>query len=135
GLPRDERDATILRREVLAAKREAEAILKQAQQQAKLLLQQAEQQVQSAREAAEQTGYDAGLALAAEQAVLVARKEEELDQRALSRSIEIARLLAERVIGKTLSESPEALAEMARATLEEVRGARQVRFLVAPDDV
>jgi flagellar biosynthesis/type III secretory pathway protein FliH len=130
-----DRGAVILRREVLAAKREAETILEHAEKQAQQLLQQTEQQARSAREAAERAGYEAGLALAVEQVVRVARKEEELDQRALSRSIEIAQLLAERVVGKTLNESPDALAEMARAALEEVRGARQVRFLVAPDDV
>ncbi len=125
----------ILRREVLAARREAEAILQDAREQAQQLLDTAREQAQSAREASERAGYDAGLASAVEQAVRVARKEEELDQRALSRSVEMARLLAERVVRTTLNESPEALSAMARATLEEVRGARQVRFFVAPDDV
>lgn len=127
--------ARVLRREVLDAHDEAARLLDHARAEAERLLQEAQERASNLLREAEGAGHAAGLARATAEAARIAKREDELDARALGRSIEIARLLAERIVGHAITVEPETLEQMARTTAREVRGARQLRFLVHPDDV
>jgi flagellar biosynthesis/type III secretory pathway protein FliH len=59
-----------------------------------------------------------------------ARAEHELD-----RTIDIARLLAERLVGEAIRVEPERIAALAHDALRETRGARNIRIEACPDDV
>lgn len=68
--------------------------------------------------------------------ILVARSgEEHAAKRTLDRTIEIARVLAERLVGEAIAAEPERVASLARVALEETRGARQMRVEASPEDV
>lgn len=127
--------ARVVRREVLEAHDEAAMLLERAREEVERLLKDADERVSSIQREAEATGHAAGLARAVADAARIAKREDDLDHQALGRSIEIARLLAERIVGHAIAVEPETLEQMARTTAREVRGARQLRFLVHPDDV
>lgn len=84
----------------------------------------------AAREAAE-----------AEQAKLAARllalraREERSAETQLDRTVELARVLAERLLGESLRVDPPTIAKLARQSLAEAQGARTVRIDAHPDDV
>jgi type III secretion protein L len=61
--------------------------------------------------------------------------EERQVERELDRSVELAQLLAERLVGRTLDADPSMVAALARQVLEEARDARRTRVEVHPDDV
>ena len=68
--------------------------------------------------------------------ILVARSgEEHAAARTLDRTIEIARVLAERLVGEAIAVQPERVASLATVALEETRGARQMRIEACPEDV
>src|SRR5690606_37733106 len=48
--------------------------------------------------------------------------------------VELARLLAERIVGHTLAVSDEALRSWASTVIQEARGARSVHLIAAPED-
>lgn len=129
------RRATIVRRERLEALEQAKAILAEARAASEKLRADAQREAEQLRAEAEQRGYEAGMARALADAVRFAIKEEQLDHRQLERSVQMARLIAERLMGRQLETDPAAVADMACAALAEVRGARQVRFVAHPDDV
>lgn len=56
-------------------------------------------------------------------------------ERDLDRVVELAVLLAERLVGEALRIEPLRIAELAQAALHEARGARRVRIDASPDDV
>lgn len=56
-------------------------------------------------------------------------------ERDRDRLIELAVLLAERLIGDALRVSPSRIAELAASAIQEARGARTVRIDASPDDV
>lgn len=69
-------------------------------------------------------------------AFLALRTEEEgRAERELDRVVELATLLAERLVGEALRIEPTRIAELAASALEESRGARRVRVDASPDDV
>jgi flagellar assembly protein FliH len=76
----------------------------------------------------------------AEQARLAAawlalrEREETAAARELERSIDVARVLAERLIGRAFEMDPALIASMAREVLSEARGARRVRLECNPLD-
>lgn len=125
----------VLRRERLEALEQAQAIVAEAKAKAEQLRVEAEQQVGALRAEAERQGYETGLAGALADTLRVAIQQEQLDRLGLERSVQMARLIAERIVGRHLDSDPSAVAEMAQAALAEVRGARQVRFVVHPGDV
>jgi type III secretion protein L len=107
-----------------AARRAADAILDEARAKATNVAEDA------AREAAE-----------AERAKLAAlylatrAREERSAEVELDRAVDLARVLAERLIGEAIAADPAVVARLARQALTEARGARSVRIEAHPDDV
>jgi flagellar biosynthesis/type III secretory pathway protein FliH len=62
-------------------------------------------------------------------------REAELDEAGLDRAVELARVLAERLVGESLAVDPATIAKLARQALLEARGARTVHIAAHPDDV
>jgi len=123
----------VIRREVLEAKAQAQELLQAAETRVQELLSDAQQQAERVRGEARQQGYEQGLARAAADAIQLRQAELEAEQRALESTTQLARLLAERMLGRELELDPAAAGEMAKVALSEVRGARTVRLLVAPE--
>ena len=106
------------------ARRAAAAIVEEARAKAASVAQTA------AREAAEAEQAK----LAAQFLALRAREERSAEQQ-LDRTVELARVLAERLLGESLRVDHETVAKLARQALGEARGARTVRIEAHPDDV
>lgn len=86
-----------------------------------------------AASAAEEARRDAAAKLAAHTLALAAR-EATLDESALDRTLSLARLLAERLLGEALTLEPSRVAALAQTALAEARGARSVVIVAHPDD-
>jgi flagellar assembly protein FliH/type III secretion protein L len=114
--------------EVLAAQAEAERILERAKRDAEAL-------VASAADRAGAEAREHEIARLAAGFLALRRAEEERAARELDRVVELATLLAERLVGEAICLEPARVGELAAAALEEVRGARQVRIDACPDDV
>jgi flagellar biosynthesis/type III secretory pathway protein FliH len=67
-------------------------------------------------------------------ALSLATHEAKADERALDRSVALARLLAERLLGASLALAPEQIAQLARQALSEARGARRLSIVAHPED-
>ncbi|MBX3229579.1 MAG: hypothetical protein KIT84_04530 [Labilithrix sp.] len=96
-------------------------------------------------------GAEARAAFAAKEAAAAAREEEiaklaasalalrvadeRRAERDLARTIDVAVLLAERLVGEALAVDPKRIGELAAAALAETRGSRQVRIEANPADV
>lgn len=113
---------------------QARKIVERAEQRARELVEQAEQSAAEVRLMAETEGRaEASAKLAAASLALHAR-EAAADERGLDRSIALARLLAERLLGESLRLAPEQVLALAREALRETRGARKVAIVAEPDD-
>jgi flagellar biosynthesis/type III secretory pathway protein FliH len=111
-------------REVMDARAEAERILTAAREGA------AKVAAQAAGEAREQE-----TARLAAQFLALKKADEDRAERDLARAIDIATVLAERLVGEGLRIEPQRIAELAASALAETRGARHVRIDAHPDDV
>ena len=74
------------------------------------------------------------MAAVAAKALALAAREADFDERNLDRAVELARLLAERLLGEALAIDPARVAALARAALAEARGARRAVIAAHPDD-
>ncbi len=106
------------------AARAAEAIVSEARAKAQGVAQNA------AREAAEAEQAK----LAAQYLALRAREERSAEAQ-LDCSVDLARVLAERLLGESIQLDPKAVAKLARTALAEAQGARTVRIEAHPEDV
>jgi len=122
--PRADRLARRISREVMDAKKEAERIVADARTRA------TEARAEAAREAREQE-----IARVAAELLAVRDAEEKRAEREIDRTIEVAVLLAERLVGEALKVEPERIAALAHEALRETRGARRVKIEASPDDV
>lgn len=68
------------------------------------------------------------------QAVALQRRRQQLEAAGVERTIEIARLLAERLLGETLKLQPQTIASLARQALREATGARRAIIFAHPED-
>jgi flagellar assembly protein FliH/type III secretion protein L len=114
--------------EILAARAEAERIVADARQQAEAVV--AEAAAAAAAEAREKE-------VARLAAGFLALRDEEARraERDVDRVIELAVLLAERLVGEAIRVEPARIAELAASAIQEARGARRVRIDASPDDV
>jgi flagellar biosynthesis/type III secretory pathway protein FliH len=62
------------------------------------------------------------------------REQAERDERDLDRSIELARMMAERVLGEALALDPSRVCAIAKTALSSVRAARRIAIRAHPDD-
>lgn len=113
---------------------EAERVLREARARADALLAAAERKCADLRLRAEaEARADASAKLAAH-ALALASHEAKADERALDRSVALARLLAERLLGASLAIAPEQVTTLARQALSEARGARRLTIVAHPED-
>ncbi len=93
---------------------------------------------ESARALAEQVTRDAReaeLARLAAEVIAVRAGAERRAERELDRMIELAVLLAERLVGEAIAVEPARVGALAKGALRETRGARQLRIEACPGDV
>lgn len=124
----------LVRREVLDAADRAQALIATAQAQAAKIISDAERAAAELRLRAEaEARADAAASLAA-RAIALRHHEIRADERALDRSVELARLLAERLLGESLRVAPEQVVALSQRALAEARGARRITLVAHPED-
>lgn len=121
-------------RVLVQAEEQAAQLLEKAQADAAALLQAANAECSQLREAAAAAGRAAGYAELTALLLRQKAREAELDHAARERSLTLARLLAERLVGRALEHDPGVVADLATTLLDEIRGARQIQFMVHPED-
>jgi flagellar biosynthesis/type III secretory pathway protein FliH len=77
----------------------------------------------------------AGAARLAAETLALADLQARADERALDRLVALSRLLAERLLGETLTIDPSRVVALAERALKEARGARRITIVAHPDDV
>ncbi|HEX3774322.1 MAG TPA: FliH/SctL family protein [Polyangiaceae bacterium] len=124
----------VVRKEVLDAAERAKSILAAAEARAAELVDDAERAAAELRLRAEAEGRADAAAKIAARALALRDHEIRGDERALGRSVELARLLAERLLGESLRVAPEQIGALAKQALAEARGARRIKLIAHPDD-
>jgi len=124
----------LVRREVLEAADRARALIAAAEAQAAKLVSEAERSAAELRLRAEAEARADATAKIAARALALRHFEAQADDRALDRSVELARLLAERLLGESLRVAPEQVIALARQALSEARGARRITVVAHPED-
>jgi flagellar assembly protein FliH len=124
----------VVRREVLAAAERARALIAAAEVRAAQLISDAERGAAELRLRAESEARADAAAKIAARALALRHHEARADERALDRCVELARLLAERLLGESLRVAPEQVVALARQALSEARGARRITLVAHPDD-
>jgi flagellar biosynthesis/type III secretory pathway protein FliH len=119
---------------VIEAQAEAQRILDAAEAKVRALIADAERATAHVRLRAETEGRAAGVAAVAARAIALARREAESTEQSLDQTVDLARLLAERLLGEALRLEPERVAGLARQALREARGARQIKIVAHPND-
>ncbi len=113
--------------DVMDARAEAARIVAKAREEATALAMRAAED--AAREARERE-----IAKVAAEVLAVRTAEERRAEREIDRTIELAVLLAERLVGEAIRVEPERIAALATDALRETRGARRVRVEASPED-
>jgi flagellar biosynthesis/type III secretory pathway protein FliH len=116
------------------ASAEAARIMAKAQAEARALLASAERRAADLKLLAETEARAEASAKLAAHALALATYEAKADERALERTVALARLLAERLLGASLAAAPEQVVALARQALGEARGARRLNIIAHPED-
>ncbi|HEX2673988.1 MAG TPA: FliH/SctL family protein [Polyangiaceae bacterium] len=124
----------VVRREVLEAAERARQLIAAAEARASELVGEAERVAAELRLRAEAEARADASAKIAARALALRHHELQADERALDRSVEFARLLAERLLGESLRVAPEQVTALARQALGEARGARRITLVAHPED-
>lgn len=119
---------------LLDANEEATRLLDEARARARELLAAAERKAADLRLVAEAEARAEAAAKLAAHALALATHEAKADERALDRTIALARLLAERLLGASLATAPTQIVALARQALSEARGARRLNLVAHPED-
>jgi flagellar biosynthesis/type III secretory pathway protein FliH len=124
----------VVRREVLDAAERAQRLLSTAQERATHIVADAERAAAELRLLAEAEGRADAAAKIAARALALRHHEALREERELDRSVDLARLLAERLLGESLRIAPEQVISLARQALGEARGARRISVVAHPED-
>jgi flagellar biosynthesis/type III secretory pathway protein FliH len=116
------------------ASAEAQRLLERARSEAAEILRAAERRAADLKLRAEADARAEASAKLAAHALSLASHEAKADERALDRSVALARLLAERLLGASLTVTPELVVALARQALSEARGARRLAIVAHPED-
>ena len=119
---------------VVSAHAEAERILDAARRQATELKDDARAHREEAARFAGQEAREDEIARLAAVALHLEARERTYGEAELVRAVDLARLLAERVVGAELALSPERVGQMAAELLGSARGARTARILACRED-
>jgi flagellar biosynthesis/type III secretory pathway protein FliH len=113
---------------------EAERILARARAEAQAIVAAAERKASDLKLLAEAEARAEASAKLAAHALALATHEARADERSLDRTVVLARLLAERLLGESLRLVPDQVASIARQALSEARGARRLTIVAHPED-
>jgi flagellar biosynthesis/type III secretory pathway protein FliH len=116
------------------ASAEATRMLAKARAEAQTLVAAAERKAADLKLLAEAEARAEASAKLAAHALSLATYEAKADERALERTVALARLLAERLLGASLAVAPEQVVTLARQALAEARGARRLSIVAHPED-
>ncbi len=120
---------------VVDARAEAARIVLEARKVADQIVTDAHNSVASRVEAAVREAREAEVARITAEHLALRMGEEQRAERDLDRTLEIAALLAERVVGEGLALEPARIGVLATTALQETRGARRMRIEACADDV
>lgn len=124
----------IVPRPVVEAAIEAAEILSRARQQAAEILDAALREQGHLKLSIHAEARADAFAELSAKALLLRRLENSADARQLERVIELARVLAERLLGQALSLDPNTIIALAAQALSEARGARRLEIAAHPED-
>ena len=113
----------------------AQNLLTSARTEAERILAESRRQAAEIALRAEAEGRANGAAALAAQAIALRSRELCEAERRLDELVDLARALAERVLGEELGLAPERVVALARQALAEARGARHITIEAHPDDV
>jgi len=109
--------------------------LASARAQAEQLVREANEERDRIKEQAHREGLEQAKAELAAAWLVVQRREADEDRAGLDRSVELGRLLAERMIGESLRMHPDTVAALAREAMHQLWRARAVVIHAHPSDV
>ncbi|MEZ4223443.1 MAG: FliH/SctL family protein [Polyangiaceae bacterium] len=121
-------------KEIVEAELRAKQIVQAAEAQAKATLEAARQEVAGVKLRAQAEGRAEAAAALAARAVELKVLEGRADERALDRLVQVATVLAERLLGERLVADPTRVTALARQALQEARGARAIKIHAHPED-
>jgi flagellar biosynthesis/type III secretory pathway protein FliH len=121
-------------REELEAREQAKAILAAARDEAQVIVATAAADGAAAARAAGEEAREAEHAKLAALYVCLRHEDEKRAERDLDRVVELAVLLAERLLGATLDHDPQQIVALARRALADARGARRAVIEASPLD-
>ncbi len=124
----------LVRRDVLAAAERAQRLASAAEERAAHIVADAERAAAELRLLAEAEARADAAAKIAARALALRHHETRSEERELNRSVALARLLAERLLGESLRVAPEQIVALARQALGEARGARRITIVAHPED-
>lgn len=124
----------VVQKAVLEAADRAARLLQTAEERALHIVTDAQRASAELRLRAEAEGRADASAQIAARALALRHHEARSDERQLERSVELARLLAERLLGESLRIAPEQVVSLAKQALGEARGARRISLLAHPED-
>jgi flagellar biosynthesis/type III secretory pathway protein FliH len=113
---------------------QARTLTAAAETRAREIVAQAEQEARSVRETAFEQGRQEGAEQLARAWVRLRREEATKDEREISRSIDLARAMSERLIGEALRIDPEHILSLAKEALRAARKARRIVVVAHPED-
>jgi len=124
----------VVPRALVDASAEARRLLAQARVEAQTLVAKAERRAADLKLLAEAEARAEASAKLAAHALSLATHEAKADERGLERTVSLARLLAERLLGASLAIAPEQVVSLAQQALSEARGARRLSIVAHPED-
>lgn len=127
--------ARVMGREVVDSKEQAMQIVREAEARAGAIVAEAEVVVAGLRAKAIEEGRAEGAAALSQAWIRLRAEENARDERDLERSLALARILAERILGETLTLEPERIVEIAKQALLQARLARRIKIVAHPADI
>jgi flagellar biosynthesis/type III secretory pathway protein FliH len=124
----------VIKKDAADARVEARRIVEQAEREARDLVEKANRAARDIKAEAERAGREDGAHRFAAAYLKLRQEQATRDERDLSRSIDLARAMAERLIGESLEIDPRRVTAIARQTLAHVRRVRKVSVFAHPDD-
>lgn len=123
-----------LSRDLIAAAEEGAAIVARARAEAERILRSAEQGAAEIRLRAEAEARAEAVASLASHSIALKLREAASLEDDLGRTVELAQLLAERLLGESLALDPDRVVALARKAVAEARGARRITIVAHPED-
>lgn len=121
-------------RQVVEEAAHAQQLIEQARQQAAAILLEAEQERARLEHDAQREGLAQGTAMLAASWVKLRAADAAADRRNEERVIEVARVLAERLLGEALRTEPATITSLAREAMRQLRRARRIAIEAHPQD-